>query len=48
MVSLWWVKVILLLIAVAVTIHLLETKTLRPVPEKVPACCECSAPEDYV
>lgn len=44
-VSVWWVRVILLVIAVAVTVHLLRTRTLRPV-EGTPARFECSAPED--
>ena len=45
-VPLWWVKGILLSIAVAVTIHLLKTKTSRLVPQNPPLRNECSAPED--
>ena len=43
---LWWVKGILLGVAVAVTIHLLKTKTARPAPENPPLHNESSAPED--
>ena len=43
---LWWVKGILLGVAVAVTIHLLKTKTARPASQNPPLHKECGAPED--
>ncbi len=42
----WWVKGILLGIAVGVTIHLLKTRTARPMPEIPPQRSEYRAPED--
>jgi hypothetical protein len=42
----WWVKGILLGIAVGVTIHLLKTKTARPMPEIPPLSSEYRAPTD--
>lgn len=44
--QLWWVKGILLGVAVAVTIHLLKTNTARPVLENSLLRNEYSAPED--
>jgi len=39
MISLWWVKLVLLAIAVGVTIHLVKAKTFKPEP-KIPCCTE--------
>ena len=42
----WWVKGIMLGIAVAVTFHLVKTKTARSVPEEPPCRNELGAPDD--
>ena len=44
-VSLWWVKLVLLAIAVGVTIHLAKLKTFRPETQSHRLHRECDSPE---
>ena len=45
-VSQWWVKGILLAVAIAVTVHLLKTETARPGLGNRPLCDEYDGPQD--
>ena len=45
MISLWWVKLILLGIAVGVTIHLVRIKTFKPETQTPPLLMEHNSPE---
>ena len=47
-VSLWWVKVVLLGIAIGVTIHIVRIKTFRSEAKKLQLCRELYLPEEPV
>ncbi len=45
-VSLWWVRLLLLGIAVGVTAHLVTIPTFRPQADRSPSLHECDSPEE--
>jgi hypothetical protein len=45
-VSLWWLKLILVGIALAVTIHVVWIKSLNPAMQNLPLCADYDSPED--
>jgi hypothetical protein len=45
-VSAWWLRLVLLGVAVAVTIHLAKTKTLKSAPQNPRLLPECDLPEE--
>ncbi len=47
-IGLWWIRLVLLGIAVGVTIHLVKVKTLKPEPQPHHLIGECRLPEDPV